>query len=226
MQAAQYIAAALARSASARPDLLVTASGELLEQLNRIVEELFVDASAAHAPYFHTRANLPFDVLQSPAGWPWSADILRPYYVAASSDTTGLGTGWVGGDEIVVVSATDSWASPDAPAVVGRGRAFMPTGQTGHPTGGSLVVEYARRPVAMTGLSSVIDAAWPAEHDGLVIDRLALWLAQKDGRLEDLGSLEKDESLRFARFAAAVGVPVPIEATRTARLQGARQQRT
>ncbi len=224
MLAVDYVVQALARSGAARPDLLATAQGELLSELNRLVEAAFVDAAQANAPYFSARTTVPYNVLLSPAGWAFPVDAVRVFRAEATALTTGLGVGFGDGDEITLVPQHDRYLGLEAPAVAVLGRVLIPTGATGHPTGGDLEVSYARRPVAMAGLASAIDASWPAEHDELLIVQLAHYLAVKDFRGEDAATFERAAGQMFARFAAAVGLPVPAQASRSPRPTGARLQ--
>lgn len=225
MLAYQYIAAALARSSSARPDLLVTASGELLEELNRIVGELFVDASIANAPFFSGEAEVAFDALRMPPAWVWPEEALRVYAVFGTAATVGV---VVPGLLFSVVPHHDYHGATEMASVVEVGRSFIPvpvataTGQAVNPTGGTIKLRYARRANAFANLSSAIDADWPSGHDGLVVDLLATWLASKDGRSGDAETFGADAGMKFARFAAHVGLPSATTASRTGRNKGER----
>lgn len=224
MLANDYIRRALARSAASRPDLLVTASGELLDQLNQIVDTLFTDAAQANVPYFHGEQVVPLDVLLTPTAWAWPSQAIRVYGVVAGSDIVGLDAGWAAGDDVSVVPWNDPWFASESPAVLESGKTFVPTGQAGHPTGGSLLLKFARRSTAMVGLASSIDAAWPAEHDQLIVELLATWLAEKDSRLEDASTFRQAAATEFARYAACVGIPVPSAASRQPRASGRKTQ--
>jgi hypothetical protein len=227
MLAIDYITAALARSAASRPELVVTSAGELLGELNRIVEELFVDSSIANAPYFTGESTVAFDVTQAPPCWSWPAEAHRVYAVYALPTTTGSGSGFHY-DELSVVPHTDMRMASEMPAVVESGRCFLPVPypaglyQLASPTGGDLRLRYARRATPMTTLGSPIDTGWPAGHDGLVIDLLATWLAAKDQRAGDVEAFATDAAVKYGRFMAHVGLPTATTATRTGRNKGER----
>lgn len=91
------------------------------------------------------------------------------------------------------------------PAVYFEGRAYHPAGNIGDPTSGSLVFAFSRTPISVTLDQSLADDAvspymtiWPAQHDGLLVDECAVYLAIKDRRVgePDFAALKEDRNLK------------------------------
>lgn len=220
-----YIAQALARSAAARPDLLATAAGELLEQLNDVVEQLFVDAAEANVPYFQAEATTTL-VAGPPAHWPWPSNALRIFGASVLVGTLGVDQAyWPPGEEVAIVPWHDAKHNDLQPCVAERGRLLVPTGVSGHPTGGDLYVSYARRPIAMATLTSTVDPDWPVAHNPAIIDQLAHWLAVKDGRADDVVMLRDEASNTYGRFLASLNLPVAAVRERVQRFRADKPQR-
>lgn len=220
--ALSYVSAALARSASARPDLLVTSSGELLNQLNSIVEQLYVDAAQANPPTFPGEAEVSFTsgtpagigtfAVGTPAGWWLPSDCIRVYRVEVTGQTVGVNlVDWPDGSEVAVVQLHHRTANFYQPAVVDSGRVLLTTGGTpNQPTGGSLRLKYGGRPVPMGGLSALMDSRWLGQHDELVELLLAAYCAVKDGRGSDAGEFTREAGEHYARYLAALDSPVAV----------------
>lgn len=52
-----------------------------------------------------------------------------------------------------------------------------------------LVCYYARKPALPASLDDPLDALWPSAADGLLVVEVALYLAQKDGRADEVAAL-------------------------------------
>jgi hypothetical protein len=229
MQASDYLMQGLAKSASARPDLLITANGELLSHLNLLVEHAFLDAAQALVPAFVDEQTVGLSTVGTVARWVFPVNALRVFEVKVLAGTTGVTLGtWPAGSLVSVVPWHDREYHTVRPCVVELGRALAPTGVTGvdHPTGGDLQLRYARRPAVMADLTSAIDTDWPAQHDEALILGVAMYAAAKDGRAEDLAMFTAMHDASYARYLGSVGTPVAVTRARSSRHRSDDAQRT
>lgn len=96
------------------------------------------------------------------------------------------------------------------PAVYFMGRAYHPAGNVGDPVSGNLILVYSRTPLSVTLDQSLADdeaspymAIWPAQHDGLLVDECAVYLALKDRRIDgEFTALKDDRNTKALLFIA------------------------
>ena len=74
------------------------------------------------------------------------------------------------------------------------GQVYRPAGNTPDPTGGDLQFFYAKRPTDPADLDTALDALWTEQFNELLILEVALYLAAKDGRTDELASLGADRT--------------------------------
>lgn len=97
-----------------------------------------------------------------------------------------------------------------APAMYRVGTQLRSRGQTGDPLAGeTLTLLYLDQPAALTTLDSTLDTRWPARHEQLLVDSLALYLAVKDaGRSQgDRQAIAGELAQDVAALAAEFSIP-------------------
>ncbi|MDZ7418794.1 MAG: hypothetical protein ONB52_21935 [candidate division KSB1 bacterium] len=181
--------AAYAKSVKNRPGTLATETGELLQTVIRAHRGLYAVAARVNPLFFGKIANVTF----ATSGWPRPTDaeaVFRLEWIAGTNGTTG-GT-WADGTEIVVIPFDDRNAEPLLPSVYRFGQMFYGAGRSGDPTGGPIRFFYSKRPTDPANLDSQLDASWPEQFNELLVLEVAMYLAHKDGRMEELPKLERD----------------------------------
>lgn len=185
MTAAEYIAAAVARSYRNRGEVLADAALELLGVLSRLFVQYYATAAGLNPAVFATQAVVAFDG----QGWP----------VPADADTV-IRLERTGGAEVVVVPLEQRQSEPSEAAVYRMGPRYYGAGNPNDPVDGPLVVYYTQRPPAFTALSTPAPAGWPLHFDEMVVVDLAAWLAKKDGRADDVALLEREQGAWAALY--------------------------
>ena len=175
--AQEIITAAYNKSAKNRPGTIATETTELLAIVGRALQGLFAFAARVNPIYF---ADF-FDVAFAGAGWvrPTKAEAIfriekTPYAYA---------------DEVVVVPFDDRKAEPSLPALYELGGTFRSAGNTLDPVSGTLRFWFSRIPDRPATLAATIDAALPVQFEELLINEVAIYLALKDGRQDEVAQL-------------------------------------
>lgn len=97
-----------------------------------------------------------------------------------------------------------------APAVYRIGTSLRSRLQTGDPAANAVLsLLYLDQPAALTALTSELDPRWPARHEQLLVDSLALYLAVKDaGRSQgDRQAIAGELAQDVAALAAEFSIP-------------------
>lgn len=182
------IEAAYAKSLKNRPGAIASESGELLQLVIRSMRGLYAFAARINPLFFAESAV----VAQAAGAWP------RPQNAeAVFRIETGAGV------EVVVVPFDDRRAEPGIGAVYEFGQKYMPA-SAGAPDPGNvpLTFYYAKRPTDPANLDATIDAMWTEQFNELLILEVAIYLALKDGRADEVGALKADRD-RWANLFAA-----------------------
>jgi hypothetical protein len=185
----QILDAAYAKSAKSRPSVALTEATEGVLMVARAVRGLYAYAARVNPIFFAEFA----DVGISGGNWarpPAAESIFR------LEQATGLFP------EVVVVPFDDRKAEPSKPAVYELGQKFYSAGNPTDPVAGSLRFWYAKRPTDPTLLTDTIDVMWVESYNELVILEVAIYLAIKDGRAEDLGQFREQRNSWATLFSA------------------------
>ena len=184
----QILAWAYAKSTKNKPGSIASESGELLQVVTRAMRGLFAFAARINPTFFAESAAVAF---LSP-GWarPQTAEV-----VFRIEDATFV--------EVAVVPFDQRKAEPGMPAVYSYGQVYRPASAAApNPQAGSLTFFYAKRPTDPATLQSVLDPLWTEQFNELLVLEVAIYLALKDGRNEEVPPL-KEQRDRWAHLYLA-----------------------
>lgn len=176
MTAQEYITQAISTSYLNRGDVLAVDSTEMLSTLTRHFQKYYADAATQESSVFAQIVAVP--VLTAPRRWVLPGDIDVLHHLEQN------------GQPVTVVPYEDrTEAEPSESCVYRLGYVLYPVGNATDPTQNALTALYTPVPAAFTALGQSAPASWPTQFDGMVVDHLALWLASKDGRQDDVDRL-------------------------------------
>jgi len=164
---------------------LATDATELLQKVIRALRGLYAVAARVNPTFFAEQATVAFA-----SGWPRPQTAESVYRLERNANTTG-GSG-ASGSEVVVVPFDDRGAELGTGAVYAFGQVYRSAGNAKDPTGGELVLFCARRPTDPADLNATLDSQWQEDFNELLIVELALYLAGKDARGDDIARLLAD----------------------------------
>lgn len=107
------------------------------------------------------------------------------------------------GSEVTVVPFDDRQAESGRPAVYEWGQIFRPAGNPNDPTSGQLTFYFATRPATPATLDTPLDALWIESYNALLELEVAIYLALKDGRFDEVGALKVDRDAWARLFIAS-----------------------
>lgn len=151
-----------------------------------------------------------------PVFWTIGARVNRTFF--GKSDTvTGSGGTWArpsdaemifriqnqSGDQVIVVDLEETDAEPETPAVYEWGQSFTKAGETTDP-GDTDVLEfyYSKIPDTPSSVSDTLEALWPEHFNELLVLELAMVLAAKDDRDDEVARLRPERDAWLGRFIA------------------------
>lgn len=183
MSASDVIVAALARSSKNMADDLVTRSAELVPALNRSLRGAYAIAARVNPEYVGAIVSV------TGVAGVW----LRP----AAADSVW----WVesmAGVRVAVVPPAERDADVGRPSIYRLGRSYVTVGRT-VPVLDPAATETLRffcamRPDLLLTLADVLPVSWDRAYDDLLILDLAMYLALKDGRGEELAPLRAERA--------------------------------
>jgi hypothetical protein len=157
---------------------------ELLGVVRRALQGLFAVGARVNPEFY----SLEQDVAFAAGGWARPENAESVWRIEQPDDT-----------EVVVVPRFDRQADVARPAVYRMGQVYKPAGHDLDPVGGPLTFLFAKTPDAIAGLGASIDAMFPDHFESLLVDEIAIYLAMKDDRREEVGSLiiSRDAWLRL-----------------------------
>lgn len=186
----EIIRSAYARSKASQEDVSASSDGELRPQLSDILKTFFAIGARVNPEFFSTSEVIAYDA--AVGGWPRPTAAEAVWWIA-----NGAGT------RVVVVPHDDRDAEPGSPSVYRMGQVYLPTGGALGPAAAvPLTFDYAKVPDAVPELLSEIDQLWPAGHESLLALELAVYLAIKDRRNEDVPGLVQERDRQLQRFIA------------------------
>lgn len=183
-------------SSKNRPDQIATQATELLALASRAVRGLFAVAARAHPEYWGQTANTAHDGV----GWPRPANAQTVIAIVRTND----------GAPVKIVPFDDKLAELSHPSVYFYGRKYRITGSVLGPFNGDLLtIAYSRMPNKPVLLTDIIDADWEESFDPFLTLEVAIYLALKDGRLDEVEMLkpaQQKEAQLFLDFMANANV--------------------
>lgn len=183
---------AYGRSKKNQPGEIATEATELLDLLTQALRGLFIFGTRLNPLFFATESNITPP--GADAGWPLPSDVEHLFRVESV------------GVKVEVVPFDDrDLAHPD-PAVYHLGGELREAGNANDPAPDvdALDVFYAKQAETPGGVDQELDAFWPEAYDSLLELEVAIYLAIKDGRMEEVGTLQQDRDVWAIRFAAHV----------------------
>lgn len=157
---------------------------ELRLVLARSLTERWTAGAAVNPEYFAKfLAVVPVTTSWPNGFWPRPADALNVLRITGSAAS-----------RVIVVPADESgiyWAGQKRVARWAGGYISVST-TDGPVQPESLTMYYVRTPALPASLDDPLDAGWPSAYDTLLVLDLGVYLAQKDGRMDELPGLEKE----------------------------------
>lgn len=175
---------AYAKSLKNQPGFIANEATELLAQVNRALRALYSIAASINPTFFGKSADM------SEAGQTWLEpdDAESVYYMEEKS----------GGAEVIVVPVNEQDVEPGKKAVYSVGRVFRASST--NPPSAVVTAYYSKKSEIAASLSTPLDQTWDEGHNELLVLELALFLAIKDGRAEELGGLAQQRNMELRRF--------------------------
>lgn len=181
------IAAALAKSTKNRANIIATSATEMLEVVKRAMRGLYSVASEVNPTFFAKSAVVSF----AAPGWARPSDAELVFRIEKD------------GTEVAVVPYDDTAAETGKPAVYALGQVYRPAGNALDPVAGDLVFFYSKIPASPANVDATIDSMWVEQFNELLILEVAMYLALKDGRMDEVAELKpmRDQwALLFIKF--------------------------
>jgi hypothetical protein len=208
--AGDLITAGIGTSARNRANILADSQGELLGVLNRLVMDLFLDASVLNPFFVGTVETVEYST--PGGGWPRPTRALSIIRLEAISG--GTVPSLYDGTEIIVIQPDNREAGAFEPSVMELGGVFVPSpiANTDSPTSGTLRMYYARRPVLLgvTGaVTQTIDPLIPDDMEAYFVAGIAAYLAMKDQRPDEVAVQSQSRDAMRTSWAQMVGAATP-----------------
>lgn len=178
---------AYAKSLKNQPTRIATESAELLEQVNRSIQKIY-SIAAQKNPTFFGQSSV---VSESASQWAVPDDAESVYWIEDS-----------GGAEVIVVPIWDKTADPSKLTVISTGRVLQKPGV--NDPSGDLTLYYSRVPTDAASLASTLDSLWREDYNEFLVLEVALYLAVKDGRAEEVPGLITARDRELARFISGL----------------------
>lgn len=179
---------AYAKSQKNKPGAIATESVELLQLVIRAMRGLYAFAARINPTFFAESAVVAF----AGAGW------ARPNNAEAVFRIENPA-----GAEVVLVPYDDRRAEAGLPSVYAFGQIYRPASAGApDPQAGNLTFFYSKRPTDPANLAALLDALWTEQFNELLILEVAIYLAIKDGRADELGAYRGERDQWAARFTA------------------------
>lgn len=183
-----FMDAAYAKSMKNNPGQIATESTELLQLVIRTLRKFYSVAARVNPYYFATSSEVAAPGSATPWARPEGAESV---FRIRKAD----------GTEVMVVPEDDRDAEEGKPAVYRWGKNYYEAGNTSDPDPATdaLTFYYSKRPTDPATVATTVDSTWEEAYNELVILEIAAYLANKDGRAEEMAQLaaERDEWLRL-----------------------------
>ena len=181
------LSAAYGRSAKNARGSLGTEATELTKLVGRLLRGAFAVGARVNPTFFAQKATIGFG----------SDSWTRPEYAEAI-----MRIEKEDGTEVVVVPFDDRAAEPTKPALYRFGQKFYTAGNVLDPVAGNLVFWCSRRCDVPAAPTDVLDSQWVESYNDLLIAQVAIYLALKDNRGEEVPLLTGERDQWFNLFVA------------------------
>lgn len=178
------IVAGMGRSRQNATTDLATYETELLALINRCLLSYFTLAAKLNPEYVGSIEM----VAESAATWARPARAEMVWKVTTAAGVT-----------VAVIPPDDRGMEAGLPAIYRLGRTFFAAGRGNDPTG-NLLFYCALRPAPLASTSTALPATWDGTYDELLILDVALYLALKDNRQEELSRLTAEQEKWLALY--------------------------
>lgn len=182
----EIITAAFAKNRKNQPGVLASGT-EMFSSFLRVYPVMWTIGARVNPGFFGARATVPFET----DGWARPAEAESVFRIELPN-----------GDLVNVVPMDERDADPFVPALYEWGQRFYPAGNPDDPESGNLVFWYAKKPTLPVTADTELEALWPASFDELLVLELALVLAAKDQRADEIALLRGDRDVWLRRFIA------------------------
>jgi len=186
MTPAELFVDAYAKSKKNQPGKIAAEGTELLGVANRALRSAFLVAARVN-PFYYMDED---DVTYSAPGWARPAAAEAIYRIELNAT----------GNEVVVVPFDDRAAESGTPAVYRSGGIFKSAGNAGDPEStDDLRFFFSRIPTDAATTATPMDTAYPVAYRELLVLEIAIYLARKDGRMDEADILkgERDSWLQM-----------------------------
>jgi hypothetical protein len=195
------IIAAHGYSTKSRPDEIATRATELLSLVYRAARGVFAAASRVNPEYWGTVAN----VANIGDAWARPENAQTVFGIERASDDA----------EVAIVPFDDRGAELSKPAVYLLGRGYRRAFSTLGPLDSDILkIYYSRIPVAPDQLTDVIDPEWESVFDNFLAIETAMYLALKDGRMDEYAALQPERAKEAQLFVEFLSNATPITSYR------------
>lgn len=197
----EIITAAHGYSSKSRPDEIATRQTELLALASRSVRGIFAVASRVAPEYWGTSDT----VAHISGGWARPENAHSVFWIERTSDKA----------EVAVVPLDDRRAELAKPAVYLLGRTYRIADSTLGPIEtDTLDIFYSRIPAKPVALSDVIDDEWEESFDNFLALEIAIYLALKDGRMDEVAALTPERNKEASLFVDFLVNNTPVTSFR------------
>lgn len=176
----ELVTAAMGYSTKNRPDQIATKAVELLRIVNRAFMGIYTVAGHVNPEFFADETAVAF-AAGPPAGWTRPALALSVWRIENPA-----------GVEVKVVDRNDKAAEIGWPAVYMLKKVYRTAGNALDPVAGNLTFCYSLLPTLVAAIANPVDANWIEQYNELAILEIAIYLALKDGRLDEVAALKAD----------------------------------
>lgn len=161
---------------------LITIETEGLELVKRAMRGLYSAAAMVNPEFFSVIASAVDAV---GGAWPRPENAESVYLIEVSGAGADVA-------EVSIVDYRDRLrAEPGRPCVYRQGKNYWPAGNGKGPTvSDDLDIHYSKIPDDPANADTTLDPTWVDQFNELLIDEVAIYLALKDRRFEELGELK------------------------------------
>lgn len=181
------LTAAFGRSTKNRPAEIVSQQTALVEVVMRAMRGIYSFAAEINPEFFGRQEAVNF----VGGGWARPALAESVFYIENP-----------GGAEVIVVPRQQRTADLARPALWRLGGMYFSAGNALDPVAETLQFFYSKRAEKPASPSTAFDASWPTDFDGLLVDETAIYLAVRDGRLDEASAMLDGRDRNARRFAA------------------------
>lgn len=188
-------------SSKSRPDEIATRATELLALVYRAVRGVFAVAARVNPEYFGTVDSVGY----ISNAWARPANAQSVFLIERQSDNA----------EVAVVPINDRKAELAKPSVYLLGRGYRIAQSSLGPTGADVLnIYYSRLPAAPNDPTDTIDPDWEPVFDSFLTIEGAMYLALKDGRMDEFEALKPERAKEATLFVEFLTNATPITSSR------------